>query len=96
MAIYMLSLVLMPCSDNCDTDSHNFPLTIQTAQEHHEQDNDMCSPFCICTCCATSISITQYQTDLFTLAYSPETFPSYEESGYSAFAADFWQPPRLS
>jgi len=92
----MLALVLMPCNDTCDSQEHQTPITFQTAQEHHDKDSDMCSPFCVCTCCATSISITHYQTNLFNPAYSAEVFPSYEESACSAFSRDFWQPPKLS
>ena len=36
LAAYMLSLVLMPCNDTCDSEQYQTPPTIQSAQEHHE------------------------------------------------------------
>ena len=95
LAIYMLALVFMPCMDMCDSQHHAIT-TIQSAQEHHEAKNDICSPFCTCNCCASFVVIINVAT-LSTLFQSAvKDFPDYETPFNSTLPVDHWRPPKLS
>ena len=56
LSFYFLMLSLLPCTDTCASENE-----VQGGRdrlvsgEHsgcgHEQEDDLCSPFCTCTCC---------------------------------------------
>jgi len=96
LAVYMLTLVFMPCKDECTTNSYQISSPIQDHQEHHENEQDLCSPFCLCSCCGNPVSVSQYYANLYELTFSVRIFHPYFENGNPAPTADMWQPPRLS
>jgi len=96
LAIYMLALVVMPCMDTCDSQHHNTITTIQSAQEHHEAENDICSPFCSCNCCASFIVISSVVSITTFFPPTDKDFPIYDAPFYSSISADHWQPPKIS
>ena len=96
LAIYMLALVFMPCKDICDSQQHNTIATFQSAQEHHEAENDLCSPFCTCNCCASFVVIANAVAISTFLPFVYKHFPFYETPFYSLITAEYWQPPRLN
>lgn len=92
----MLALIFMPCCDNCDSQEHNTPTAFQTAQEHHQDDNDVCSPFCNCSCCAIHITIV-HPTEFTIFPKTGTTaFTPFKQSFPTTLAVDCWQPPRLA
>ncbi|MBK5285430.1 MAG: hypothetical protein JJE25_08490 [Bacteroidia bacterium] len=96
LAVHMLTLVLMPCNDSCDSQQHQTATIVQGAQEHHEQDNDICSPFCTCSCCSSLITLA-YQTELKTFVpVAANAFSGFDKFFNSVFSADCWQPPRIA
>lgn len=52
LSIYIFALNLVPCEDD---DSFNDQVKTQISQDmgdnHQHQDSDLCSPFCMCSCC---------------------------------------------
>ncbi len=50
LALTILGLSVYPCSDglHCDEEEKT------TSHNHSEDENDNCSPFCVCACCGTS------------------------------------------
>jgi len=96
LAFYMLALIFVPCQDACDSREHQSITTIQSAQEHHEAENDICSPFCTCNCCASYVLVASVATISTFISSDDNSFPSYATPFYSAVAADHWQPPKLS
>ena len=96
LALYMLALIFMPCRDTCDSQKLPSIITIQSAQEHHEAEDDICSPFCSCNCCASYVVIANIAS-LHTYFHSADKdFPIYKSVFYSSISADHWQPPKLS
>jgi len=94
-AVYFLSLVMMPCGD--EATSHATAQT-QVSQslcaEAHA--HDICTPFCICSCCSTNIVVKDFQPlpeqpAIKRPAYSPQ--PS---SDICSAIIPIWQPPKLA
>ena len=94
-SIYIFALALMPCSDNADH-SHNGDNQIAITQTHSdtaEHHADMCSPFCLCQCCQTSV----VELSLPFIPTAPAMFESaqssYNRNFQSGFSNIFLPPP---
>jgi hypothetical protein len=92
----MFALMLLPCNDTCNSLQHETPTTVQAAQNHHQEDNDICSPFCFCSCCATAMTIHNFPTFGFTPHLTVQDFSMLELAFVSNAKASIWQPPKLS
>lgn len=95
-SVYIFALALMPCSDSADHshDGENQIAITQThgdAAEHHA---DMCSPFCLCQCCQTSV----VELGLAFIPNLPADFESvqsnYSRNFQGGFPTGILQPPR--
>ncbi len=98
LAFYVLALSCIPCQDEAEPlpDSSNPIAVVSGAGDGHQEAIDLCSPFCICACCA-SVTISQ------TIAALPENAVSrlIPPAGFSYLqilsAGDMtgiWQPPQ--
>ncbi|NEU67492.1 DUF6660 family protein [Spirosoma agri] len=104
LAFYLLGLSLWPCADDTPPTSGPGNYVVLTnapvpqsgsTHEHHDQ----CTPFCSCTCCAATISITPNFS--YALAHSVEitgiaavAFP-YVSLHWADPLSAIWQPPKL-
>ena len=104
--IYMLALARVPCGDSgsgiMEIVNHFFGFEHQDYSDHEQHsntcDDDLCSPFCICSCCASTVD---YPVKLPFLIKSlpsiPEAIPSFVPNIiFSSFYTSIWQPPRFS
>ena len=60
--LYFMAMILMPCADiHAATSSIAEQIAISSDHEDcpHENENDFCSPFCICSCCGQTSLISQ-------------------------------------
>ena len=94
LSIYIIALTLIPCVDNYSDSCMNKQEFVNNDDNSHPLDIDLCSPFCVCNCCGTSISISlnifiPIKTIPITL-YFPNTVPKIADIAYS-----FWQPPKI-
>jgi len=96
LALYFIALLCMPCSDNCHASVHITPDNFATAQEHHHQESDQCSPLCYCTCCATTVIITANTNLVFLVPSHKGIFSILKPVFYSAINDPIWQPPKLA
>jgi hypothetical protein len=90
----------MPCADmEADNSAHN---NTEFASNHdkdsHNKSNDLCSPFCICSCCGSQIA--NYSQSIIIsfpiLSKSIQTqLPTYQSVLTSNFYGSIWQPPKL-
>ena len=93
-------LTAYPCADK-----HNDVTTISSNSQAHSQHNhshdeetDLCSPFCVCNCCGQQI-----MTVFFPIIYNfPVKFEgiktlnsSYTLAFHSNFYGSIWQPPQI-
>jgi len=96
LVVYILALLFMPCSDNCGTKQHQTSSTYGAAQDHHQEENDQCSPFCFCTCCATSITIVAFPNLNIVLQQTIEKSSTLTPTFVSEVNSSIWQPPKIS
>ena len=104
-AFYLFALSLVPCGDGgggiIEMAEYVFGAEQQVQADHQQHsdpcDGDLCSPFCICSCCSLTLDITE-KTPLRVKApasilkvkpsFVPNIFPSI-------YCTSFWQPPRF-
>lgn len=84
----------MPCNDVHDGVKEPVT-TIAQAQDHHQSDNDACSPFCICSCCQGFAALTTAPETASLSVTISANFISYSEKFISSSCASIWQPPKL-
>ena len=100
MAIYILVLGAVPCSDmhnKCNTENSKTELT----QNHNHQNdtNDNCTPFCTCACCSASVVALDFAP--FHIK-KPAEFSISQKitirnfSFVSNYFGNIWKPPKIS
>ncbi|MGB5982599.1 MAG: DUF6660 family protein [Nonlabens sp.] len=95
LSMYLLGLNLIPCGD--DAIEHD-SVENTCNQEPQEHDDDLCSPFCCCSCC----SIPALDLDTANLEWTPVSIEINLHSMY--YKNPFWdqfngwilQPPQLA
>jgi len=98
--IYILAISLLPCNDIPHMEaSENHQFSIEQNHVHDSEHTDLCSPFCICSCCNTSVithpayfSIENY---LFSQIFDKKSIPGdflYISNDYR----NIWQPPKVN
>ena len=98
LSLFMLCMSCMPCGDRTDCNV-KAPTTITAADDHqqHNHEEETCSPFCSCACCAASV----YQTVFFKIptpkiSFRAEKYASYQTAFTTELSCSIWQPPQLS
>jgi len=100
MAFYILVLSVVPCSDVhnvCNDKSTKKELTQN--HDHKQDQDDNCSPFCTCACCAASVIAVDFKP--FKLK-KPTAFSISQKvsirnfSFLSNFYGNIWQPPKIA
>jgi hypothetical protein len=100
LACYMLVLSIVPCCDAHTHNSSNNVLQELTQQYPHEDScEDICSPFCICSCC--SVTVVVPKVNMFSIEkifMNPtEKKITYTNMPFSfMFLHNIWQPPKIS
>lgn len=99
LALYVVMLSCIPCQDDVAfaADTDGAIALVHAAGDGHQEAFDLCSPFCICACCA-GVTIAKPVPGL------PETgivsrpaiagIP-YISPIYTGDLAGIWQPPKL-
>jgi hypothetical protein len=95
MSVYMLLLSAMPCNDAADCERKSMVKIEQSGQgDDHEEHEENCTPFCICTCCASSAIhnpvLIKHQV------FSPEKIFNefFTAQAFTINPDAIWQPPR--
>jgi hypothetical protein len=93
-SLYALTLALTPCADGlCGGDDQH----ISSDAHEDEKQDDLCSSFCICSCCGYSAADVSFSYDeqLNSSATTPSLNSLYKTPFITDFSIDFWQPPKL-
>jgi len=92
MACAVLTLSCMPCFDVCtQTAKTEFSKTDSEQGSNH---NDVCSPFCYCSCCA-GFSMNHFITFISNPSINrSKDFNSYLSQDIIEVSIPVWQPPR--
>lgn len=100
IACYLLFLAVYPCSDKetcADEQKAGITFVENSSHNHSNAEQDFCTPFCICSCCAAHIQL-NYTTDisLAMLEHNTKLVTLYFERPLLNDAKAIWQPPKLS
>lgn len=97
LAFYVLALSCIPCQDEAVSFADgSAAASVANAGADHQEAIDLCSPFCICACCA-SVTISQAIAILPESTVSrliPPAGFSYLQILYAGDMAGIWQPPQ--
>ncbi len=98
-SFYLLAIFALPCNDgynDCKTTSA--VIAADDDHSHKTDHNDICSPFCTCSCCSTaagfsyhSLKIKEAKPGLF----KTQKIPLRNFSLTSDYYGNIWQPPKL-
>ena len=101
LAIYLVALSCFPCADvevNSLTHSSQ-EIAADHGNHSHDKENDLCPPFCVCTCCGQQIfNFSQEITFEFrniSLEIAAQ-IPSCKSTLTSHFFGSIWQPPQIA
>ena len=90
----------MPCTDaaTCDQDLHAKTST-QKHHDHKDDQDDSCSPFCVCACCGSVIGFVLSSNKVVFAnpekINTPAFISNYNSIFNSAYFYNFWQPPKI-
>jgi hypothetical protein len=96
LSLYILALTAFPCIDlPMDKQLQKFELS-QSANDNQVSDNDHCSPFCICRCCASPVVFQEFIIQFTIFSFSQKHLSGYTSSYVSSLFTVIWQPPKIS
>lgn len=83
----------MPCGDkdDCNEIKHN-----ETSQNTGDHQDESCTPFCVCSCCATHFVVKSFQPLQNQIAEINSICTVHPESEISSAVIAIWQPPKLA
>jgi hypothetical protein len=97
LAFYTITLSFVPCQDEASEEGHSTSSFVTAGDQPHPAKIDLCSPFCVCSCCA---GITLQPE--FTAAAPATTFIVFKEiifaytpGSMTGDLGSIWQPPRV-
>jgi hypothetical protein len=95
-ALYVLVLTVMPCPDLCSYNPKTLTESIKTSPNSTDNGIDQCSPFCTCSCCASTVLDQNTSFSFSCFIFSGEKFSDFNPDFVSSFYTSIWQPPKLS
>ena len=94
LSLLIFVMSVMPCSDNytCeDTDT-----ALSAKHDHSDDEGDLCSPFCFCSCCGIKVNIQMESNSLKPLMEMADAYLFTYESLYtSSYIEKIWHPPAV-
>ncbi|MFH6943414.1 DUF6660 family protein [Flavobacterium sp.] len=99
LSIILLVLSCMPCADMKAAVSRTVTESSFSHDDDHSHNNklDLCSPFCICSCCGLQmVNLSQVLID-FPIPFKRINIqlPTYKSIFTSNFFGSIWQPPQI-
>jgi hypothetical protein len=97
LAFYTIALSCIPCQDQALEASYSDHLKFDASSDQQSADIDLCSPFCICTCCSAITLQTEIVSPPLMASFSvfEELSFAYSSNSDSGDLATIWQPPRI-
>jgi len=104
LAVYMMVVFLMPCTDTNEElsfhNQNNAQEVTHTDSHDHQDSADMCSPFCFCGCCGmVSGIVLQWHPYALVTAHTFELFRAeeyYKPIFVPRYVGKIWQPPKIN
>lgn len=97
LSLYTISLALVPCSDAEHVES-NGKVGIETTHNHENAgdcEDDACTPFCICSCCHTNVTVSEkiFIQHVDVIFYDNLIHDSYSDMESSPYFEPLFYPP---
>ena len=89
LSIYLLGLIVVPCTDVHAISNPNITIEIVNALDQHV---DLCSPFCFCDCCQSLSHQAKYYLFANYIDQVSMIMP-YNQYGERIFIFPHWRPP---
>ncbi|MDP4679029.1 MAG: hypothetical protein NWS46_01545 [Cyclobacteriaceae bacterium] len=95
LAIFLLGMILTPCSDTVGADQCGQEIHLHDQGEHDgHSDLDLCSPFCTCSCCGSFyMAKTKFYSNHEYSAFQLKN-TQYFNSSYKEYTSIVFQPPK--
>jgi hypothetical protein len=97
MAFLVLGLSCLACADDIFAADDGKAKTelVKQGQKEDSHDDDYCSPFCNCTCCA-GFSFNHFLTEIDAVSPCHDTqYASHNIASVIEISLPIWQPPQL-
>lgn len=95
LALIVVAASIAPCLDvEVDSFSDIKKELFTNDADQHQATGDLCSPFCTCSCCVTSIDVFSFIYTLHTPAMIPHELPVFNQNMVKNAGISFWQPPK--
>ena len=96
LSLYLVLLGIMPCGDATEEHNHKEKIEAGAHSDHDSADEDLCSPFCSCSCCGVTLAFFSLEIQLpFKQAGLSEIKYPQSESQILQTSTSFWQPPKI-
>jgi hypothetical protein len=92
IAFYLLLLAAMPCNDN--EECENQAKTEQASHTDHEDEEEGCTPFCVCACCPTHVYVSDLSNGNLSIPIFSVISSEINTEINSFISHTIWQPPR--
>lgn len=94
----MLYLSCLPCSDSKEcTVTVEAKISAIDSHQKHNHDQEACTPFCTCSCCAiTAFYSVYYKTQGVKSFLLTRKYPIYNVAFNTEVYYSIWQPPKIS
>ncbi len=93
--VYFIALAVKPCADKVDC--NEFKQTEMSHDDHQKEHSDeVCTPFCVCACCAANALVKDYSPALAQLNVVNTVYKTQRDSKISSIIISIWQPPKIA
>ncbi|KIC89875.1 DUF6660 family protein [Flavihumibacter sp. ZG627] len=98
LTFFLLYLSCLPCSDSTECNAKaEAKISATDNHQQHRHDAEACTPFCTCSCCASSAFYSPFsKAQVNKVMLSSEKFPLYNVAFTTEAHNCIWQPPKLS
>lgn len=98
MSFYLLWLSCIPCADRQESIGNGEQRISANADTKQQQNNnDICTPFCNCSCCAASaFHQTLPHYSILKMVFQSMKYPVYTPSFRTNISFSIWQPPKFA
>lgn len=96
MSLLILYMATLPCTDRGNSPAAGTSQSlVAEAGNHTQRQADHCTPFCVCSCCATLVIVqSPYHSNPLAPLMSKKTYTHYVNPLNMEVANTIWQPPK--
>jgi hypothetical protein len=95
LSVYIVFLAALPCIDEPEDHSVQKNVISQQSADSHQNEQDHCSPFCTCQCCATPVVVMDYTVHFECFSYIQKNLTEYKIVSITSPISSIWQPPKI-